>query len=112
MRVATVLFRDEEAGTLTQKDDGTFLFQYLDVWTNDQAKPPISLTLPKKKKAFESKDLFPFFFHLLPEGYNRDAICRQYQIDRNDHMGLLLTAARTDVIGAVRIIPKKNHGDT
>ena len=41
MRKANVLFKDEKAGILTQQDDGSFSFYYLDDWiTND----PVSYT--------------------------------------------------------------------
>lgn len=104
MRLARVLFRNEEAGVLMQRDDGTFVFRYTDAWLANPNKPAISLTLPKNKKEFQSQNLFPYFYHMLPEGHNRDLMCRLYRIDENDHLGLLLTAARVDAIGAVRLI--------
>ena len=57
MRSATVLYKDQAAGTLTQLDDGSFEFAYLDQWLSDRSKPAISLTLPKKQEVYRS-DLF------------------------------------------------------
>ena len=60
MRNAKILFKDEEAGILTQHDDASFSFRYHDVWLSDMNKQSISLTLPKFEQKFHSKFLFPF----------------------------------------------------
>jgi len=104
MRNAKILFRDEEAGILTQHDDGTFLFRYLDAWMADSNKPSVSLTLPKVKQAFHSKFLFPFFYNMLPEGSNKQVVCKLNRIDQDDYFGLLMTTAKNDSVGAVRVI--------
>ncbi len=104
MRNAKVLFKNEEAGILTQHDDGSFSFHYHDDWAANEGKQSISLTLPKTEKEFHSKHLFPFFFNMLPEGSNKQVVCKLNRIDREDHFGLLMTTAKNDSIGAVRII--------
>lgn len=103
MRQATVFFKGQEAGTLMQLDDGSFVFQYAHSWVDDDNKPPISLTLPKTKLAYCSPFLFPFFYNLLPEGSNKEVVCQMNWIDRNDYFGLLLTTAANDTIGAVTV---------
>jgi HipA-like protein len=103
MRKATVLFKGQEAGVLTQDDSGSFTFSYNQSWIGDRSKPPISLTLPKKRERFHSKFLFPFFFSLLPEGSNKQVVCKHNRIDKNDYFGLLLTTAKNDSIGAVTV---------
>jgi HipA-like protein len=108
MRKAKVLFKNEEAGILTQHDDGSFAFRYHDGWVADNSKQSISLTLPKAEKEFHSKYLFPFFFNMLPEGSNKQVVCSLNRIDREDHFGLLMTTAKNDSIGAVRIIKLEN----
>ncbi|SNS63216.1 serine/threonine-protein kinase HipA [Belliella buryatensis] len=104
MRKAKVLFKNEEAGILTQHDDGSFSFRYHDDWVANNSKRNISLTLPKLEKEFDSKYLFPFFFNMLPEGSNKQVVCKLNRIDQEDHFGLLMTTAKHDSIGAVRII--------
>lgn len=104
MRKAKVLFKDELAGTLIQKDDGSFIFSYTKEWMADPSKPPISLTLPKSQQEYHSDFLFPFFYHLLPEGTNRQVVSFHLRIDKNDDFGLLLNTARVDTIGAVTIV--------
>lgn len=103
MRQAQVIYKNEVAGTLTQLDDGSFVFRYDDAWWSSSDKPAISLTLPKTRQSYQSEYLFPFFFHLLPEGANKEAVCFALRIDKEDHFGLLLQTAAHDTIGAVRI---------
>lgn len=101
MRKATVLFKGQEAGILSQDDSGSFTFVYNQSWIEDSLKPPISLTLLKKREPYHSPFLFPFFFNLLPEGSNKQVVCKHSRIDKNDYFGLLLTTAKNDSIGAV-----------
>lgn len=103
MRQARILFRDEEAGVLTQLDDGSFTFRYHDTWFADPSKPAISLTLTKDRQEYHSDNLFPFFFHMLPEGSNKQMVCRHHRLDPEDAFGILLTVAQHDNIGAVRV---------
>jgi serine/threonine-protein kinase HipA len=104
MRQAKIFFKEEEAGLLTQQDDGSFTFRYHDAWFANNSKPSISLTLPKTQQEFHSKYLFPFFFNMLPEGSNKQVVCKHMRIDSDDYFGLLLTTAKNDSIGAVRVI--------
>lgn len=104
MRKAKVLFKGEEAGILEQHDDGSFTFQYNSAWANDGSKPAISLTLPKTATGYHSKFLFPFFYNMLPEGSNKQVVCKINRIDQNDYFGLLMTTAKDDTIGAVRVL--------
>lgn len=103
MRKAVILYKEEEAGVLTQHDNGTFTFRYHDSWFSDNQKPGISLTLPKNKQEYTSEYLFPFFYNMLPEGTNKQAICKYMRIDSDDYFGLLIAIAKTDTIGAIRV---------
>jgi len=104
MREARILFKDEEAGVLTQLDDGSFIFRYHDAWMADVHKPCISLTMPKNEQVIHSKFLFPFFYNMLPEGTNKQVVCKLNRIDNEDYFGLLMTTAKYDSIGAVRVV--------
>ena len=104
MRSAKVVYKNKEAGVLRQLVDGTFEFQYDENWLNDSSKPPISLSLPKQEDVFTSSHLFPFFFHMLPEGTNKQVVCFYQRIDEDDYFGILMATANSDAIGAVRVI--------
>lgn len=108
MRQAIILYKDEEAGVLTQHDDGSFTFRYHDTWIADSKKPGISLTLPRIEQEYHSKFMFSFFYNMLPEGSNKQVVCKYNRIDKNDYFGLLMTTAKNDSIGAVRVIKIEN----
>jgi serine/threonine-protein kinase HipA len=104
MRRARILYKEEEAGTLTQYDDGIFAFRYHDYWLENNSKPAISLTLPKQQKEYQSAYLFAFFYNMLPEGANKQILCSSKRIDKKDDFGLLMASAGKDTIGAVKVI--------
>ncbi len=103
MRSTTILYKSEPAGILSQLANGSFHFRYLETWLENKKKPAISLTMPKSKREFKSTHLFPVFFHLLPEGLNKQAVCRFKKIDPADHFGILLHTAQFDTSGAITI---------
>lgn len=105
MRNAKVFVKGIEAGVLTEQDNGSYTFSYLDSYFVDSTLPAASLTLPKNEIQFTSPFLFPFFFSLLSEGANKAAQCRQLKIDENDYFGLLLSTTGSDTVGAVTIKP-------
>ena len=106
MRQGIVIYKNEEAGLLTQLDDGAFVFHYHDTWLNASDTPAIRLTFPKNRQEYRSSHLFPFFYNMLPEGTNKDIVCHDLRIDKSDHFGLLLKIAANDTIGAVRVIKR------
>lgn len=103
MRKATVKYNKEVAGVLTQLDDETFVFEYDQMWFDNPRKPAISLNMPKTIRVYTSKTIFPFFFHMLPEGANLNAVCKYFRLDKDDYFGILMTVAEYDTIGAVTI---------
>lgn len=109
MRKAKILYKDEVAGVLTQHDDGSFTFIYNTTWMEDSKKNGISLTLPKNKREHHSKFLFPFFFNMLPEGSNKQVVCKHHALDLDDYFGILMTTAKSDTIGAVRVVKIENE---
>ncbi len=103
MRQAIVYSNGITAGTLTETDDGKYIFQYDDSYLTDDNRKAISLSLPKRNEAFISDELFPFFYNMLSEGANKAVQCRTLKIDENDAFGLLLATAGNDTIGAVTV---------
>lgn len=105
MRKAAVYLRGDYAGELTEVTGKEYIFRYNDEYFANQNKPAISLTLSKTQQEYRSEYLFPFFFNMLSEGSNRMAQSRILHIDENDHFGILLATAQTDVSGAVTVKP-------
>lgn len=103
MRSANVFYKGVRAGVLKQNDNESFQFKYNEAWLSDDSKPSISLTLPKSKIEFHSDSLFPFFYHLLPEGTNKRIVCKTFRLDEDDAFGILLHTSKIDTIGAVTL---------
>ena len=111
MRSAEVFYNGELAGVLTEESRHKFRFRYDDAWFINDKKPPISLTMPKTRQEYEEKYLFPFFFNMLSEGFNRNLQSKSLRIDENDNFGLLLATAQYDTIGAITIKPIQQNED-
>ncbi|MBN2772709.1 MAG: HipA N-terminal domain-containing protein [Prolixibacteraceae bacterium] len=105
MRATEVYRNGTFAGTLTEINRNQFVFRYDDNYFSDASKQSISLTLPKIKKEYKSKFLFPFFFNMLSEVVNRKLRSTQLRIDEEDSFGLLMATAQNDTIGSVTVKP-------
>ncbi len=99
-RTAEIYVRDNLAGYLSQTDEG-YQFAYTSDYVNSQF-PPVSITMPKTEKIYESKVLFPFFDGLIPEGWLLDIVTENWKIDPRDRFSLLLAACK-DPIGCVSV---------
>ncbi len=91
-------------GVLTETDDGTFTFQYDEDYVNQYPSQFITFTMPVRKEEYKDKRLFPFFEGLIPEGWLLDIASKNWKINTNDRMGLLLACCQ-NCIGAVSVQP-------
>lgn len=101
MRKAKVLVQNKFAGMLYETEDG-YTFEYDKAYLTSKEAEPVSLTLPLSGKLYKSRELFPFFDGLLPEGWLLDIALEQYHLKYYDRMGILLKCCE-DCIGAVSI---------
>ena len=99
---ANVYFRQRLAGILEKTDSG-YNFQYNESYLSDHSSKSISFSLPKSKKIFHSKQLFPFFHGLLTEGFATKIQSRKLKIDEKDYFTRLIKTATVDTIGCVTI---------
>ena len=99
-RKGEVYFKEKLAGILIETEEG-FEFQYDQDYIKQQ-KYPISFTLPLQKDSFFSKNMFPFFDGLIPEGWLLDIATKTWKLNPRDRMGLVLSCCN-DCIGAVSI---------
>ncbi len=104
MRSGSVYYSDIPAGTITETDDGEYIFQYYDDYVNNHPAKFISFNFPVRKEPYVEKRLFPLFEGLIPEGWLLDIASKSWKINKNDRMGLLL-ACCNDCIGALSIKP-------
>lgn len=110
MRKASVYYAAFLAGILTETDDGEYLFEYDKKYVSEHPKESITLTMPVRSKAYTEKRLFPFFEGLIPEGWLLDIASKNWKINPNDRMGLLLACCR-NCIGAVSVQPIPNENE-
>ncbi len=110
MRVAKVYYKEHLAGLLTETDEGDHVFQYDASYVQKHPKAFISFTLPVTHTPYTEKRLFPFFEGLIPEGWLLDIASKNWKINPNDRMGLLLACCQ-NCIGAVSVIPKDETHD-
>ena len=80
-----------------------YLFSYDLEFLYSKETTAISLTLPKQKEPFVSKDLHPFFASLLAEGNLKELQCRLLKIDEDDEFTRLLKTATVDTIGTITL---------
>ncbi|TXD84932.1 phosphatidylinositol kinase [Subsaximicrobium wynnwilliamsii] len=104
MRQAKILYDNVICGLLTETDDGEFTFKYEDAYVNHYPSQFITFTMPVRNKEYKEKRLFPFFEGLIPEGWLLDIASKNWKINTNDRMGLLLACCQ-NCIGAVSVQP-------
>ncbi len=105
MRSANVYFNNVYAGRLSQDASG-YSFAYDRSYLARSDAKAISLSLPISAEPYRSKELFPFFQGLIPEGWLFELNARALKIDPADSFGMLLQIGR-DCIGAVAVIDLK-----
>lgn len=101
LRKAEVFYNNELAGYITETQNG-YTFQYEHEFLKKNIL--ISISLPPREEPYNSKELFPFFKGLLPEGWYLNIVCATQKIDNKDSFGLLLASSSGDTIGAVTVI--------
>lgn len=104
MRRGKVYYKDNLAGTIIETDEGEYVFQYDKNHVKDHSSEFISFTMPVTDKPYTDKRLFPFFEGLIPEGWLLDIASKNWKINKNDRMGLLLACCQ-NCIGAVSVLP-------
>ena len=104
MRQAKIYYQELLAGILTETDEGEYQFQYEINYVDKYPDQFITFTMPVRKEPYVEKRLFPFFEGLIPEGWLLDIASKNWKINRNDRMGLLLACCK-NCIGAVSVHP-------
>ena len=102
MRRARIMYRDQVAGLLVEDENG-YTFTYDAGYLSTATAEPISLTLPLTAEPYRSNVMFPFFDGLVPEGWLLNITTKNWKLNANDRMGLLMTCCK-DCIGAVGVV--------
>ena len=111
MRTAAILYNDIKAGLLTETDDGDYIFQYNGNYIDNYPEQFITFSMPVRIESYADNRLFPFFEGLIPEGWLLNIATKNWKLNPNDRMGLLLASCQ-NCIGAVSVRPiKESHGE-
>ena len=102
MRRAEIFYKDSLAGLLTETDDGQYLFQYDQKYAAKYPDQFLTFSMPVTEHPYIYNRLFPFFEGLIPEGWLLDIASKNWKINTNDRMGLLLACCQ-NCIGAVSV---------
>lgn len=110
MRQAKIFYDSIFCGVLTETNDGDFTFQYQENYVKNYPNQFITFTMPVTNKIYKENRLFPFFEGLIPEGWLLDIASKNWKINKNDRMGLLLACCH-NCIGAVSVEPIENDNE-
>ncbi len=110
MRSAKIFYDKTLAGKLTETDDGEYTFTYKSDYVKNFPNQFITFTLPVRSEPYTSNRLFPFFEGLIPEGWLLNIASKNWKINPNDRMGLLLACCQ-NCIGAVSVQPIKEENE-
>lgn len=104
MRSASIYYGEILAGILTETNDGDYVFQYDVTYTEQYPEQFITFSMPVRLIPYTDSRLFPFFEGLIPEGWLLNIASKNWKINPNDRMGLLLACCH-NCIGAVSVLP-------
>lgn len=102
MRQGKVFYSDIFVGIVSETNDGEFTFQYNNDYIKNHPDKFITFSMPVRQEVYTDKRLFAFFEGLIPEGWLLNIATKNWKINPNDKMGLLLSCCR-NCIGAVSV---------
>jgi len=104
MRKAEIYYKNDLAGYLTETDDGEYLFRYTSDYVKRFPGQFLTFSMPVREQPYKDTRLFPFFEGLIPEGWLLEIASKNWKLNPNDRMGLLLVCCE-NCIGAVSVKP-------
>ena len=110
MRKAAIYYKEALAGLLIETDEGEYTFQYNEKYIKKHPKQFITFTMTVRSEKYADKRLFPFFEGLIPEGWLLDIAAKNWKINQNNRMALLLACCH-NCIGAVSVQPIPNEDE-
>ena len=108
MRKAIIFYDKVMAGELIETNDGDYVFQYDSDYVQKYPDQFISFSMPVRTEPFRDNKLFPFFEGLIPEGWLLNIASKNWKLNKNDRMGLLLACCQ-NCIGAVSVEPLREE---
>lgn len=110
MRQAKIFYNGVFCGVLTETNDGDYTFLYNESYIKEYPNQFITFTMPVSNRLYKENRLFSFFEGLIPEGWLLEIASKNWKINRNDRMGLLLACCH-NCIGAVSVKPIESNNE-
>ncbi|MBU3659509.1 MAG: phosphatidylinositol kinase [Flavobacteriales bacterium] len=104
MRQAKIFYQNVLAGTLKETNEGEYVFQYDEKYVREHPMDFLTFSMPVRTAPYKDNRLFPFFEGLIPEGWLLDIASKNWKLNPNDRMGLLMACCK-NCIGAVSVEP-------
>jgi len=104
VRRAEIYYKDVVAGILIETNEGQYTFLYDKEYVLKYPDQFITFSMPVTDRPYVENRLFPFFEGLIPEGWLLDIASKNWKVNQNDRMGLLLACCQ-NCIGAVSVKP-------
>ena len=86
------------------------IFKYDKKYITNYPEQFITFTMPVREEPYTDNRLFAFFEGLIPEGWLLDIASKNWKINTNDRMGLLLACCH-NCIGAVSVESISENND-
>jgi serine/threonine-protein kinase HipA len=110
MRSAEIYYKNILAGILIETNEGIYSFEYTEDYIKLYPYQFLTFTMPVIHKKYIDRQLFPFFEGLIPEGWLLDIASKNWKLNPNDRMGLLLACCQ-NCIGAVSVKQIQNDDE-
>ena len=101
---AEIYYKEAIAGILTETNEGQYTFRYYKEYITKYPDQFITFSMPVTDRSYSENRLFSFFEGLIPEGWLLDIASKNWKINPNDRMGLLIACCQ-NCIGAVCVKP-------
>lgn len=100
-----VLLADQEIGEVTQREAGSYRFEYNPEWQTNPHHIPLSRSMPLQQRRHGVRPITNFMWGLLPDNeIILDEWAKRYQVSARNPFALL-TAVGEDCPGAVQLVP-------
>ena len=84
MRQAKVFYQDFLSGTLTETNEGEYVFQYDENYVREHPMDFLTFSMPVRTSPYTDNRLFTFFEGLIPEGWLLDIASKNWKLNSNE----------------------------
>lgn len=105
LKTLKVLLADQEIGVVTQRETGSYRFEYDPAWQTSPRHIPLSRSMPLQQRRHGVRPITNFMWGLLPDNdIILDEWAKRYKVSARNPFALL-TEVGEDCPGAVQLVP-------